>query len=366
MLASAVVCWLLLPAAPPPADGLPADWKLVKELPAVTDPDGGPGVAAATLTVAVTDGWMVATLATSGAAPDWQVVLTRATDPKPPAVEVQPAFRGVRVQYGPYFVRDQFGRLRVYRQKKTVIDPAWPVPAGDPKEEFAGSAGNLRMARAGGWSWLTAGAVAGRPDLRVRFMPEALRDSGNGFQTFAGGLSYAFFGEEGTCHEEGDLFVATRVPPAAAEAMVRHRRLRAEFGTKPPPALDARDWHNSAPLALADLKGKVVLLDFWGVWCGPCVAKLPAVQALHDKYKDRGLVVIGVHSADRADRLAEFLLTRKVSIPVALDAGKTAGRYLVEAWPSYFLIDRAGKVVSGFTSEPPTPERIEALLDKKP
>ena len=107
-----------------------------------------------------------------------------------------------------------------------------------------------------------------------------------------------------------------------------------------------------------------MLLDFWGQWCGPCVEKLPRVEELHAKFKDRGLVVIGVHTTRQSDKLDEFLKARKVSFPVAIDRGETATRYGVESWPTYLLIDRAGKVVWGFSNEPPTVDRIEQLLGK--
>jgi thiol-disulfide isomerase/thioredoxin len=147
----------------------------------------------------------------------------------------------------------------------------------------------------------------------------------------------------------------------AVEAEVRLK----EIAGKPAPALDAGRWLNTPEgLSLDKLKGKVVLLDFWGQWCDPCVEKLPRVEELHAKFKDRGLVVIGVHTTRQSDKLYEFLKARKVSFPVAIDRGETATRYGVESWPTYLLIDRAGKVVWGFSNEPPTADRIEQLLGK--
>ena len=138
-----------------------------------------------------------------------------------------------------------------------------------------------------------------------------------------------------------------------------------ELGRKPAPLLAAREWlQPAAALTLDGLKGKVVLLDFWGQWCGPCVAKLPRTEELHQQFKDRGLVVVGVHSVRDSDKLAEFLKEKKVTFPVMIDRGETAERYAVDAWPRYFLIDRTGKVVWGMTHEPPSAAQIEELLGK--
>src|ERR1043165_2180705 len=65
---------------------------------------------------------------------------------------------------------------------------------------------------------------------------------------------------------------------------------------KAPPTLVATDWVNTKPLTWKDLKGKVVVLDFWTYWCGPCKASMPHVQELYKKYKDQGLVIVGIHS----------------------------------------------------------------------
>jgi thiol-disulfide isomerase/thioredoxin len=118
----------------------------------------------------------------------------------------------------------------------------------------------------------------------------------------------------------------------------------------------------SGGLSLEKLRGKVVLIDFWGTWCGPCVKKLPALEALHKKYRDRGLVVIGVHSEQAGDLVAEFLDKEPLSFPIAVDTGDTAKSYAVDSWPTYFLIDKAGKAQWGFSSSLPREAEIEKLL----
>lgn len=105
-----------------------------------------------------------------------------------------------------------------------------------------------------------------------------------------------------------------------------------------------------------------MLVDFWATWCIPCVEKLPYIEALHQKYNDRGFVVIAMHTAKNAEKLDTYLTEHGVSIPVALDTGETARRYGVRGIPAYFLIGKDGKLASGLLYAPPTEAEIEVLL----
>jgi thiol-disulfide isomerase/thioredoxin len=129
-------------------------------------------------------------------------------------------------------------------------------------------------------------------------------------------------------------------------------------GSTAPELQNIIGWKNSAPLKLSDLHGKVVVLDFWGFWCGACVMQMPSLMSLYDKYKDQGLVVIGVHD-DReksivemdqklSDIRARVWRGRDIPFPVALDGGGekgTVAAYHVEEWPTTVVIDREGKLV---------------------
>lgn len=150
---------------------------------------------------------------------------------------------------------------------------------------------------------------------------------------------------------------------SSLEAKLRESAILSQFLGKPAAAVSGSAWHNTEkPIGLEAFKGKVVLLDFWGQWCGPCVAKLPEVEALHAKFKDQGLVVIGVHSARESDNLEAFLKEKKLTFPVVIDDGKTAEAYAVDSWPRYVLVGRDGKIAGGFSIEPPAESEIKSLL----
>lgn len=101
----------------------------------------------------------------------------------------------------------------------------------------------------------------------------------------------------------------------------------------------------SVGTALGKLEGKVVLVDFWASWCGPCKEALPAYDALYKKYGKNGFVVLGVNVDDEAKAGQEFLKEHKVSFSQVFDDGKKLVSAIgVETMPSSFLIDKKGKV----------------------
>lgn len=139
---------------------------------------------------------------------------------------------------------------------------------------------------------------------------------------------------------------------------------------KPAPELDhVKAWKNSPPVRLADLRGKVVLLDFWGTWCGPCIGAMPELMATYDRYKDKGLVVIAIHddslpSLDEMtqkmkDAAAKFWNGRDLPFIVGLDGGgetpipgaddsakgATIATYGIQQFPTQVLISRDGIVI---------------------
>ena len=108
------------------------------------------------------------------------------------------------------------------------------------------------------------------------------------------------------------------------------------------------------PLRLDQLRGKVVYLDFWASWCGPCLKSFPFMEELHRQYKDRGLVVVAVNLDQELADAQKFLQENPVTFFIGQNAqGDIAELYDVAAMPSTYIIDADGviKVVHrGFKS----------------
>jgi len=97
---------------------------------------------------------------------------------------------------------------------------------------------------------------------------------------------------------------------------------------------------------LQDLRGRVVLLNFWATWCAPCRDEMPALGTLATELGPRGLAVVGVNYKEAKPGIETFLRAQNLSIPVLLDKrGDVAERYQVYALPATFVLNRRGMLV---------------------
>jgi peroxiredoxin len=99
-------------------------------------------------------------------------------------------------------------------------------------------------------------------------------------------------------------------------------------------------------VALAELRGHVVLLNFWATWCAPCREEMPSMERLYQAFKDRRLAVLAVNLQESPKQVARFMRDFRLTFPALLDADlAVAGRYQVRGLPATFLIDRQGRIV---------------------
>ncbi|HSE21593.1 MAG TPA: peptide-methionine (R)-S-oxide reductase MsrB [Pyrinomonadaceae bacterium] len=127
-------------------------------------------------------------------------------------------------------------------------------------------------------------------------------------------------------------------------------RLLNETDSAKAPEFAAGTWVNSEPLTIKGLSGRVVLVEFWTFGCYNCRNTLPYVKRWHDRYSEKGLTIVGVHSPEfeeerNADNVRKQVASLGIRFPVVTDNDYQTWRaYKVEAWPTIFLLDKTGKV----------------------
>lgn len=125
-------------------------------------------------------------------------------------------------------------------------------------------------------------------------------------------------------------------------------------------------------VSLSDFKGKVVLINFWATWCGPCKAEMPSLNNLHKALKDKGFAVLAISTDSSEKPVRSFVTERGISFPVLMDKDRTvySDKYAVIGLPMSFLIDKNGVVVGRVVGEvvwdsPEMKNKIEGVLNKK-
>ncbi len=96
-------------------------------------------------------------------------------------------------------------------------------------------------------------------------------------------------------------------------------------------------------VALSDFRGKTVFINFWATWCPPCRAEMPEIEAVHQEYKDRGVVVLGVDISEPVSTVRQYIQKGGFSWTIVLDStGEVARNYQIAAIPTSFFIDGEG------------------------
>ena len=121
------------------------------------------------------------------------------------------------------------------------------------------------------------------------------------------------------------------------------------------PAFTLERLDRDGRLALADLRGKPVVVNFWASWCIPCRDEAPVLQKTYERYRGQGLVVLGVDVNDFRQDAKRFMRRYGITYPVVYDGtGSTVGQWGVRGFPETFFVDRSGRLVG---------ERIEGAVD---
>jgi cytochrome c biogenesis protein CcmG/thiol:disulfide interchange protein DsbE len=125
--------------------------------------------------------------------------------------------------------------------------------------------------------------------------------------------------------------------------------------TVPAPAFTLDRLDHDGRLTLADLRGKALVVNFWASWCIPCRDEAPVLQETYERYRNEGLVVLGVDVNDFRQDARRFMRRFGLTYPVVYDGkGSTVGKWGVRAFPETFFVDRSGNLVG---------ERIAGAVD---
>jgi len=117
-------------------------------------------------------------------------------------------------------------------------------------------------------------------------------------------------------------------------------------------------------LTLSDLRGEIVVLDFWATWCGPCAAVMPALQQIHEEYGERGVTVVGVNTWEDGDAAA-FMREHGYTYEIVTGGDSVAAQYLVSAIPTFYVVGPEGSILGAFRgSDPANEEALRTLIEE--
>ena len=139
-------------------------------------------------------------------------------------------------------------------------------------------------------------------------------------------------------------------------------------GSTAAPGWELKDT-DGKPVKLSEFKGKVVILDFWATWCGPCRMEIPGFVELQKQYGDRGVVVIGISLDEGGPQgVKTFMKQFNINYPIVMGDEKVTRDYGgIEGIPTTFILDRQGRIVArhtGYREKQQFEKEIKRLLDE--
>jgi thiol-disulfide isomerase/thioredoxin len=275
--------------------------------------------------------------------------------------------------------------LRPGRAVRIPIEHAVVVPNGDLRSQWR--LNDLAGATGSDWGiWVMAGQVKHGPSGQ----DSGTTDWIDGYLPEGKYRIQVDFAEAGAPAVVETATTEIVVPPGESPLSLPPLRTNVPlirgFSGTPAPEIDAKDAQTGAPVKLADYRGKVVVLDFWGHWCGPCLGAMPHLIDLHERYRGKPVVIIALHdqSMQSLHQLKrqlsgvkrQFWNDRDLPFTVAFDRpdpavdagaatigrGTTIARYKITLFPTTLVIDQDGKVVAPVDAR--EDGQLNAMIDK--
>jgi cytochrome c biogenesis protein CcmG/thiol:disulfide interchange protein DsbE len=134
---------------------------------------------------------------------------------------------------------------------------------------------------------------------------------------------------------------------------------------KPMPRLELSGWVNSEVKA-ADMKGKIVVVDYWATWCGPCIASIPHNNKVAREYADKGVLVIGACGGGGEEKMEATAKQHGIEYPAAKVSKESTEAWGVQWWPTYVVVDRKGNIRAIGIKPDYVEQVVDALLKEQP
>ena len=133
---------------------------------------------------------------------------------------------------------------------------------------------------------------------------------------------------------------------------------------KPMPKLELSNWINKE-VKPEDMKGKIVVVDYWATWCGPCIRSIPHNNEVSAKYQAKGVVLIGACGGGGEEKMQERATENRIAYPTAKVSEESTKAWQVQWWPTYAVIDRNG-IVRALGIQPQFVEKVvDALIEEQ-
>lgn len=168
---------------------------------------------------------------------------------------------------------------------------------------------------------------------------------------------------------ENELYALQLAPVRSRPVQAAEQNTPLAVGTSAP-EWKIQEWSDGEERKLSDFRGKVVLLEFWGIWCSPCINAIPVMKELHERYRDRDVVFLSIHTAgEEMSRVKRMLKDKDWNVLAGLDveeangSGETVRRYAIQGFPTLILIDRNGNIAMNSSIVPGDHEEMMRKME---